>query len=109
MHQLRPIALLYCVAKLLTARLLWLRICARIALRLLRQVEERRDLPCLGSELDRKVDESFDLERRGGEVNHSISPGPDVPVLAAAVIREDDPLVLAPPQIVLDELLNQLV
>ena len=80
-----------------------------VALGLLSEVEERGDLPSLGSELDRKVDEPFDLERRGGEVNHVVIPGPDVPVLAAAVIREDDPLVLALPQVVLDELLNQLV
>jgi len=80
-----------------------------MALWLLCEVEERGDFRCLGSELDRKVDESFDLERRGSEVNPSVIPGPNIPVLAAAVIREDYPLVLALPQVVLDELVNQLV
>ncbi len=72
------------------------------------QVDERGDLLCR-SELDRKVDESFDLKWRDFEINPSVFPGPNVPVLAAAVTREDDPLVLALPQVVLDELVNQLV
>src|SRR5262249_16261842 len=80
-----------------------------IVLRLVRQVEERGDLRSRGSELDRKVDEPFDLERRGSEVNHSVFPVRDVPVLATAVIPDAYPLVLALPQIVLDELVNQLV
>src|SRR5688572_601254 len=41
----------------------------------LRQVEDRGDLAGLGSKLDWKIDEPFHLERRGGEVNHSVSPG----------------------------------
>ena len=82
----------------------------RVALRLLSQVEERADLHSLFSKLDRKIDESAELERRGGEVNHSVFPGFDVPVLAsAAVICEDNPLVLALPQVVIDKLVNQLV
>ena len=64
------------------------------ALGLLREVKERGDLAGLVSELDRKVDEPSDLKRRGGEVNRSVSPARDVTVLAAAVIRKNDPLVL---------------
>src|ERR687895_204586 len=81
----------------------------RAALGLLREVEERRDLPGLISELDWKVDEPSDLERRGSEVNRSVSPARYVTVLSAAVIRENDPLVLTLPQVVPDELVNQLV
>ena len=87
----------------------FVRTCFAAPLGLLREVEERGDLLSLEWELDRKVDEPFDVERRSGEVNHSVFPGPDVQVLSAAVIREDDPLVLALPQVVLDELVNQLV
>ena len=79
------------------------------ALRLLREVEDRGDLGGLVSELDRKVDKPSDLERRGGEVNRAISPARDVTVLAAAVIRENDPLVLTLAQVVSDELVNQLI
>src|SRR5688572_21903377 len=79
-------------------------------LELLRQVEKRGDLH-LGPERDRKVDEPFDLERRGGEVNHSVSPWQDVEVSrrAATVICQDDPFVLARTQVVFYELLNELV
>jgi hypothetical protein len=79
------------------------------ALGLLRKVKERSDLAGLVSELDRKVDEPSDLKRRSCEVNRSVSPARDVTVLAAAVIRENDPLVLALPQVVPDELVNELV
>src|SRR5688572_25665494 len=79
------------------------------ALGLLREVEERGDLGGLVSEPDRKVDETSDLERRGGEVNRPVSPARDVTVLAAAVIRENDPLVLPLPQVVPDELADQRV
>src|SRR5688572_6959582 len=79
------------------------------ALGLLREVEERGDLAGLVSERDPKVDELPDLERRGGEVNRSVSPARDVTVLAATGIRENDPLVLTLPQVVPDELVNQLV
>ena len=41
---------------------------SEVALGLVRQVEERGDLPSLVSELDRKVHKSFDLERRSGEI-----------------------------------------
>src|SRR4030095_8979285 len=75
----------------------------------LREVEERGDLLSLRSEFDRKVDQSLDLERRSGKVNSSVSAIEDVVVLAAATVRQDDPLVLVLRQIVLDELVNQLV
>src|SRR5215217_1836972 len=78
-------------------------------LRLMREVEERGDLGGLVSERDRKIDESSHLERRGGEVNRSVTPVRNVTVPAAAVIRENDPLVLTLPQVVPDELVNQLV
>jgi hypothetical protein len=78
----------------------------RITLRLLSQVEERGDLRSLFSELNRKIDEPFDLERRGGEINPPVSSGRDVLVVAASVIRQDDPFVLALRQVVLNELAN---
>src|SRR5215831_19862815 len=72
-------------------------------------IEERGDLGGLVSELDRKINEPFDPEGRRRKVNCSISSGLNVVVLAATVIRKNDPLVLALLQIVLDELLYQPV
>src|SRR5262245_11257383 len=74
-----------------------------------REVKERGDLAGLVSKLDRKVDEPPDLKRRGSEVNRSVSPARDITVLAAAVIRENDPLVLTLSQVVPDELVDELV
>src|SRR5688500_5895364 len=75
----------------------------------MREVEERGDLGALAAERDRQIDEPPNVERRSSEIYRAVPPARDVRVSPAAVVRQDHPLVLARPQVVADELANQVV